>query len=269
MKGSMAPTPPQLRQEAYQAVLNGAYAGEMFGNNAILAFSAKCCDTMGKTWQSQLNSPGTLGREYLGRLMRSREHWKMVPDLSHAVVTSGYGSGWTLTTTSRTSDGQTIIAYVPTGSSATLTVDMSKITSSSKEANCWWYNPRDGRATLIGAYANTGSHNFTPPDSNDWALVIDAADAYLAAWERGFVKITHPLFEMHRPIDDNLVGRYQVDPQSRHASYPSPPTSREGKSGMLIEVQFTRKICRKLIDIVSLGGYSRPGMADHGEANHQ
>lgn len=79
------------------------------------------------------------------------------------------------------------------------------------------------------------------------------------------MKITHPLFEMHRPIDDNLVGRYQVDPQSRHASYPSPPTSREGKSGMLIEVQFTRKICRKLIDIVSLGGYSRPGMADHGE----
>ena len=153
----------------------------MFGNNAILAFSAKCSDTMGKTWQSQLNSPGTRGREYLGRLMRSREHWKMVPDITHAVVTSGYGSGWTLTTTSRTSDGQTIIAYVPTGSSATLTVDMSKITSSSNQANCWWYNPRDGRATLIGAYANTGSRNFTPPDSNDWALVIDAADAYLAA----------------------------------------------------------------------------------------
>ena len=180
-EGEHGTTPSQLRQEAYQAVLNGAYAGGMFGNNAILAFSAKCSDTMGKTWQSQLNSPGTRGREYLGRLMRSREHWKMVPDISHVVVTSGYGSGWTLTTTSRTSDGQTIIAYVPTGSSATLTVDMSKITSRSKEANCWWYNPRDGRATLIGAYANTGSRNFTPPDSNDWALVIDAADAYLAA----------------------------------------------------------------------------------------
>jgi len=180
-EGEHGTTPLELRQEAYQAVLNGAYAGGLFGNNAIWSFSATCCDTMGQTWQSQLNSPGTRGREYLGRLMRSREHWKMVPDLSHAVVRVGYGSGSTRTTTSRTSDGQTIIAYLPKGSRTTLTVDMSKITSVSGQANCWWFNPRDGATTLIGTYANPRSHDFTPPDSNDWVLVIDAADANLPA----------------------------------------------------------------------------------------
>jgi hypothetical protein len=180
-EGKHGSTPLGLRQEAYQAVLNGAYAGGLFGNNTILSFSAPCCATTGQTWQSQLNSPGTLGREYLGRLMRSREHWKMVPDLSHAVVTAGYGSGSTLATTSRTSDGQTIIAYIPNGSRTTLTVDMSKITSVSNQAKCWWFDPRDGLSTLIGTCANTGSHDFTPPDANDWVLVIDAADSILAA----------------------------------------------------------------------------------------
>jgi hypothetical protein len=180
-EGEHNTTPRELRQEAYQSILNGAYAGGMFGNNAILAFSATCCDTMGRTWQSQLNSPGTLGREYLGRLMRSREHWKMVPDLSHAVVTGGYGSGTTLTTTSRTSDGQTIIAYVPNGISTTLTVDMSKITSVSSQANCWWFNPRDSSTKLIGTYANTGRRDFTPPDSDDWVLVLDDNSAGLPA----------------------------------------------------------------------------------------
>ncbi len=176
-EGEHNTTPLELRQEAYQSILNGAYAGGMFGNSAILAFSATCCAKMSQSWQSQLKSPGTLGREYLGRLMRSREHWKMVPDLAHAVVTAGYGSGSTLTTTSRTSDGQTIIAYIPNGNSTTLTVDMSKITDIGSQANCWWFNPRDGSTTLMGTYANAGSHDFTPPDSNDWVLVIDAADA--------------------------------------------------------------------------------------------
>lgn len=108
-------------------------------------------------------------------LFRSREHWKMVPDISHAVVTAGYGSGQTLTVTSRTSDGQTIIAYIPTGNATTLTVDMSKIISQSQQASCSWFNPSSGAYTLIGVFGNAGTRNFTPPDSNDWVLVIDDA----------------------------------------------------------------------------------------------
>jgi len=42
----------------------------------------------------------------------------------------------------------------------------------------WWFNPRDGTATAIDTFANTGEREFTPPDAGemlDWVLVLDDA----------------------------------------------------------------------------------------------
>jgi hypothetical protein len=128
-----------------------------------------------------MDHPASFDQQRLGDLFRSREHWRMVADLNHTVVTAGFGSGANLAVTSRTSDGQTIIAYIPNGNAATLTVDMTRITSAIHEATCWWYNPSSGAATLIGSYANSGTRVFTAPDSNDWVLVIDDASASLPA----------------------------------------------------------------------------------------
>jgi hypothetical protein len=174
-------TRQQLRAEGYAEVLAGAYLGRQFGSSAIWPFNAPCCNTSGTTWQAQLAAPTIVDQQTLGTLFRSREHWKMVPDINHTVVTAGYGSGSTATVTSRTSDGQTIIAYVPNGNSTTITVNMSQITSISSTANGWWFNPSSGATTLIGAFATSGTQNFTPPDSNDWILVIDDASANLTA----------------------------------------------------------------------------------------
>lgn len=179
-------TPLSLRTRQYWSVLSGAYLGSFFGNNPIWCFgetnpsSAVPCQS-GKSWQSELGSAGSVGQSWFGKLFRSREHWLLVPDINHTVVKAGYGSGSVLTTTARTSDGQTIIAYIPNGNGTTLTVDMSKIASASKRAKCWWFNPSSGSATLIGNFANFGMRDFTPPDSNDWVLVIDDANANLAA----------------------------------------------------------------------------------------
>jgi hypothetical protein len=185
-EGEHGSTPLSLRTRQYWSVLSGAYLGSFFGNNPIWGFNETNLASAvrienERSWQSQLGSPGSVGQSWLGKLFRSREHWKLMPDINQTVVTAGYGSGSTLTTTARTRDGQTIIVYVPNGNSTTLTVDMSNITSVRSQANCWWFNPSDGSTTLIGTYANTRSHDFTPPDSNDWVLVIDAADANLAA----------------------------------------------------------------------------------------
>jgi hypothetical protein len=172
------------RTEAYQAVLGGAHLGFVFGNCVIWSFGAVypyCNIQPGQTWQNRLNSPGSIGRQYLGRLMRSREHWKMVPDIYHSAITAGYGSEDSVTVTSRTRDGQTIIAYIPNGNETTLTVAMNKIESSSHEVKCWWFNPSSAAANFIGSYTNSGVKNFTPPDSNDWVLVIDDADVNLPA----------------------------------------------------------------------------------------
>jgi hypothetical protein len=58
---------------------------------------------------------------------------------------------------------------------------MSKITGSSNTAKCWWFNPSSGTASLISTGPNSGMRSFTPPNSNDWVLVIDDAGANLPA----------------------------------------------------------------------------------------
>jgi hypothetical protein len=178
-------TPLSLRTIQYWSVLSGAYLGSFFGNNPIWCFNetnpasaVPCRNDL--TWQNQLSSAGSVGQSWFGKLFRSREHWLLVPDIKHTVAVAGYGCGSKLTTTARTSDGQTIIAYIPNGNGTTLTVNMSKISSASKRAKCWWFNPRNGSSSLIGTFANTGTRNFTPPGSNDWVLVIDDASATLA-----------------------------------------------------------------------------------------
>ena len=139
----------------------------------------------------------------LGKLFRSREHWKLVPDLNHTVMTAGYDSrsffssaweslhalfhretyrlGSASSMAARTADGQTIIAYVPNGNAATLTVAMDQVADPGSQAKCWWFNPRDGSSVPIGTIATRGAHKFTPPDANDWVLVIDSQGANLSA----------------------------------------------------------------------------------------
>jgi Putative collagen-binding domain of a collagenase len=96
-------------------------------------------------------------------------------------VTGGFGSGDTITVTSRSKDGQTILSYIPNGNATTVTVAMSKISSSTNLTKCWWFNPSSGTASLIGSYPNSGVMTFTPPDSGDWVLVIDDSSANLSA----------------------------------------------------------------------------------------
>jgi hypothetical protein len=195
----------QVREQGYWAVLSGANLGNGgFGNSPLWYFNAGP-DAQPKEpiWRSQLGSIGSLGQMYLGRLFRSREHWKLVPDINHTVMIAGYNSrsflssSWELFRTlvhrepyrlgsesavaARTSDGQTIIAYVPTGNAAMITIDMNRVTDAGSKARCWWFNPRDGSSLLIGNFATQGIRKFTPPDRNDWVLVIDSQGAQLAA----------------------------------------------------------------------------------------
>ena len=171
----------QARQEGYWEVLSGCYVGRLFGNGPIWSFNAPHAGDTSPSWQSQLSSPGSLGEQFMGQLMRSREHWLMVPDTNHTVLTAGFGSGPTLSVAARSSDGQTVIAYFSDGNATAKTISMSSIVSSSSTAVAWWYAPLTGAATLIGTFPNSGSQSFTAPDGNDWVLVIDDDAANLGA----------------------------------------------------------------------------------------
>jgi hypothetical protein len=195
----------ELRQQGYNAVLSGAYLGNGgFGNNPVWYFNGGPSAKAGEpAWKTQLGSQGSIAQELLGRLFRSREHWKLVPDTDHKIMTAGYDSrsssnsvreflrslirrqpyreGCNSAVAARTSDGQTIIAYIPTGNATTIAIDLSEIKDAGSHAQCWWFNPRDGSATLIGSFAASGTRKFTAPDGDDWVLVVDGLGANLAA----------------------------------------------------------------------------------------
>jgi len=103
----------------------------------------------------------------------------MSPDQNQAVVTNGGGAYPDTITAMRATDGETVIVYLPGGTSNP-TVDSSKILGG--EAKAWWFNPRTHESTLLGSFPTTsGNQTFTLPDGNDWVLVLDDASKNLAA----------------------------------------------------------------------------------------
>jgi chitodextrinase len=167
-------TPLSLRRQAYSSVLSGANLGHIFGNCEIWGFSEGFCSG---AWQPQLNSTGSQTIALVGKLFKSRAFHTLVPDSSHQVLVNGYQSGSTYAAAARTSDGTTIIAYIPTR--RTVTVNLAAINGAT--ARAWWFNPRTSASTLIGEFATGASQSFTPPDQNDWVLVIDDVSENLSA----------------------------------------------------------------------------------------
>ena len=159
-----------LRSQAYWSILEGGI-GSFFGNNPIWSF--------GQGWQGALDSPGGRSMGFVSDLFHSRAWATLVPDVSHSVLTAGYGDLGTASyaPAARTQNGNTVIAYSP--DQRPLTVNMAKVSGS--QARAWWFDPSPGQATSIGSYPTTGSRSFTPPSSGDWVLVLDDSGLGLAA----------------------------------------------------------------------------------------
>ena len=170
----------QLRNETYWEALSGCTLGRLMGNMAIWTMGSPKNES-GKSWQSQLGSPHSVQFALTGKLMRSRQFWKLVPDTNHAYLTSGFGSGSDLSVLARTSDGQTMMAYLPNGNRSHVTINMAGITDSGGKAKCWWTNPSTGANTFIGTFNNDGHRTFAAPDSNDWVFTLDSNVADLCA----------------------------------------------------------------------------------------
>jgi hypothetical protein len=160
--------PLDLQRQALTAYLGGALLGHFFGNCPIWHFGSDATWCGLTNWQAQLGSAGSKSIANIGRLMKSREWWKLEPDYLNTVVTSGKGSGTSYKATARASDGRTIMVWFPDTSKAT--IDLSKV--SGQQATAYWWNPNDNTSTLIGTYANAGTQDFTPSNSG-MVLVLD------------------------------------------------------------------------------------------------
>lgn len=158
----------QIRRQAYWAVLCGA-VGQFFGNLPLWGFNPG--------WEDAMDGTGSQDMVRVKALFTSRPWYELVPDQKHNVVIDGLGefTGLDYLAAARTSDGGTVIAYLPT--TRTFTVDLSKVAGT--EVRAWWYNPRTGKPVAAGKFAGGAKQKFTPPAEGDWVLVLDDASRNL------------------------------------------------------------------------------------------
>jgi chitodextrinase len=174
--GNDPSTPEVLRRQEYWSILAGALAGHIYGSGWIWRFSTN--------WQDHLDTPGIAQFEIMKNFFTSYPWYKLVPDQSQTLVTSGFGTyadtGPIHTndyvTSAITADRTLAMAYLPTVRK--VTVDMSQMATS---VIARWFDPSDGTFLTLGTFGNTGSQAFTPLGANhdgdgDWVLVLEATD---------------------------------------------------------------------------------------------
>jgi hypothetical protein len=129
-------------------------------------------------WSEAVDQPGAAQMMYGRLLMESRPFLTRIPDNSVIVadkITSAVpGAGAYKFVATRDNEGTYAMIYAPTGRKFTVRMDVIK----GNDVKAWWFNPRNGEATLIGNFGNTGTKTFitpTPGENLDWILVLDDA----------------------------------------------------------------------------------------------
>jgi hypothetical protein len=169
-----------VRRMRYWALFEGAF-GVAYGHNNVWQMwtpdrNKNAVPTA--PWYDSLDSAGANQMKHIRNLMESRPFLTRIPDQS--VITDDYGHGGEHVQATRDSNGSYAMVYSASG--RPIRVRLDKITGS--DVRAWWYDPRTGKATLIGQYDGDGERTFTPPTSGknqDWVLVVDDASKNFSA----------------------------------------------------------------------------------------
>jgi hypothetical protein len=169
-------TPNVLRREDYWTMLSGG-VGQFYGNKYTWSFA--------DGWQTHIDTPGVDQLKIWKGFFSSLPWQDLVPDQDHSVLTAGFGtygdvdtrvSESDYATAAKVPDGSFVVTYMPTVRA--VTINMAALKGS---ARARWFDPSSGTYQSIsgGPFANSGSHEFTPPGKNhdgdgDWVLLLDS-----------------------------------------------------------------------------------------------
>jgi hypothetical protein len=176
-----------VRKQAYRAVFAGA-CGHTYGHHSIWQFWALDRQPINypmPTWDEAIYRPGAAQLIHLKNLILSRPYLCRMPDqsmLPHEPVPppAGHPSDDRLNPlranhprATRCCEGSFAFIYLPR-SGQTVEVDAGKL---SGKVRAWWFDPRNGKAHIIGEYPNTDLLQFNSPVAGpDWVLVLDVAE---------------------------------------------------------------------------------------------
>ncbi|MDR2145062.1 MAG: glycoside hydrolase family 140 protein [Tannerella sp.] len=172
-----------VRRPLYWDLFSGAF-GHTYGHHSVWqmydpAKNRQPINNPLLTWQEAINQPGAIQMMYGRLLMESRPFLTRIPDptiiVTGKVPTAMPGEGRYRFVATRDEAGTYAMVYVPVGRDFSVRTDVIK----GDKITAWWYNPRNGKATKIGTFANDRKERaFTPPDKGemiDWVLVLDDA----------------------------------------------------------------------------------------------
>ena len=169
-----------VRRPLYWDLFNGA-CGHTYGHHSVWQMYSESRKPINRplmTWEQALDQPGAGQMQYGRRLIESRPYLTRIPDpeiiVDGAVKSSMPGAGRYHFAATRDDSGSFAMVYAPVGRK--FRVRMDKVTGPKVVA--WWFNPRNGQATKIGAFENSGIREFLAPELGemlDWVLVLDSA----------------------------------------------------------------------------------------------
>ena len=173
-------TAADVRRPLYWDLFSGA-CGHTYGHHSVWQMWTPAREPINNplvTWQEAIQSPGAAQMRHGRDLIESRPVLTRIPDdsviVTDRVATSVPGAGRYRFAATRDEGGTYAFVYVPIGRKFKVKMDAIK----GAEAVAWWFNPRDGKATLLGKFPTQGELEFTPPDPGeltDWVLVLDDA----------------------------------------------------------------------------------------------
>jgi hypothetical protein len=169
-----------VRRPLYWDLFAGAM-GHTYGHHSVWQMWTAAREPVNNPllpWTDAIDQPGAVQMQHGRALLESRPFLTRVPDdtviITGPVPTSMPGAGRYHFSATRDQGGSYAMVYAPVG--RPFTVRMNAVSGS--RVTAWWFNPRDGRATRIGNFANAGERVFNPPDPGemlDWVLVLDDA----------------------------------------------------------------------------------------------
>ena len=169
-----------VRRPLYWDLFSGA-CGHTYGHHSVWQMWSPGRSPINNPlmpWSEAIDQPGAAQMQHGRRLLESRPFLSRVPDdtvvVTDRVPTSVPGAGRYRYVATRDAEGRYAMVYAPIG--RPFKVRMSAVAG--PRVRAWWFNPRDGKATLVGEVANEGERSFTPPDPGeplDWVLVLDDA----------------------------------------------------------------------------------------------
>lgn len=167
-----------VRRPLYWDLFGGAF-GHTYGHHSVWQMWAPGRNPINNplmSWSEAINQPGAAQMQHGRALIESRPFLTRVPDdsivVTDRVPTSVPGTGRYHFAATRDADGTYAMVYAPIGRSFKVRMDVIK----GAKVKAWWFNPRDGKAKVIGTFPNAGEREFTPPDAGemlDWVLVLD------------------------------------------------------------------------------------------------